>query len=229
MSARIGADDLEPFQDPRPDVLEEISGLRPERGGLHVLLEPAGIRSTQRLAVSGYGGGLIAALWPGELKAQAEYLYGRDVASPMVAVALERGWAAEGSPHLAFRNSAPRQRLYMKPNIDAAEYVRRWEAGDLRRVGQYTRAEVERSLWPWLKERGYAGDGDDRVLDEFLNRHLGRRPAYLRPGLRLKGRWSEPDRDGGSRGRLVEAVRRDVNAMLAAAGEPPLPAPATTP
>jgi hypothetical protein len=225
VTARIGADDVELFQDPERELLRVISGIRPEPRGVHVLLDSHGIRSTQRLSLSGVGGGLVAGLWPGELKIQAEYLYGRRLATPLVARAIERGWSAEGSPHLAFRSSAAVQRLYMKPIVDAAEYARRWETGDLRRVGQYTAEEVRRTLWPWLKERGYAEDGDDRVLDEFLSKQLGKRPAFLRPGLRLKGRWDAEDvrRAGGMRG-ITASIRTDVNAILGAAGEPPLPA-----
>src|SRR5204862_6972830 len=102
------------------------------------------------------------------------------------------------------------QRLYMKPRVDGAEYARRWEEGDLARVGQYTRAEVERTLWPWLKERGYADDGDDAALEQFLERQLGRRPAYLRPGLRLMGRWGDPGGADAARRGVAAAIRRDV-------------------
>ena len=115
----------------------------------------------------------------------------------------------------------------MKPGVDALDYAARWERGDLRRVGQHTAAEVRRVLWPWLKQRGYASDRDDPVLEEFLTRQLGKRPAYLRAGLRLKGRWdADADavaRAGGRRG-LAATIRADVNAILGAAGEPPLPA-----
>src|SRR5436305_1346801 len=82
------------------------------------------------------------------------------------------------------------------------------------RDGQYTRAGVERTLWPWLKDRGYADDRDDAALEQFLERQLGRRPAYLRPGLRLKGRWSDAGGADAARRGLVGAIRRDVNAIL---------------
>ena len=224
MAARLGADDSELFLDPQPALLEEISGIRTEPGGLHVLLESHGVRSTQRLALSGIGGGFVAGLWPAELKTQAEYLYGHQLASPMIARALERGWSAEPSPHLAFRNSSPAQRLYMRPTIEAAEYARRWETTDLGRVGQHTRAEVTATLWPWLKERGYADDGDDAVLELFLNEQLGNRPAFLRPGLRLKGRWDDRKiQDLGGVVGLVARIRADVDSILGAASEPPLP------
>jgi hypothetical protein len=111
----------------------------------------------QRLALSAYGGGLVAALWPGELKDQAQALYGKQLGTKVVAAALERGWSAEGSPHLAFRNSPAGQRLYMKPEVGALEYSRRWEQDDLEKVGAHDRNSVRRSLAlaqeTWLRRR----------------------------------------------------------------------------
>lgn len=208
-------------------MLAEISGLTPEQGGIHVLLDKVGIRSTQRLAIARYRGGVVAAMWPGELKEQAQYLYGERHASGMIDAAVTRGWIAMGSPHLAFRNSAPGQRLYMAPACDATVYVRRWEDGDLDRVGQYTRHEVENQLWLWLRSKEYVDIDDLPNLDVFLTTQLGNRPAYLRPGLRLKRFWSQDELAfaGGSQ-RLAPIIRADANAILSAAAEPPLPAAA---
>jgi hypothetical protein len=65
---------------------------------------------------------------------------------------------------------------------------------------------------------------DDQVLEEFLV-ILGRRPAHLRPGLRLNRRWdADAVRALGDRRQLAVAVRRDVESVLGAAGEPALPA-----
>jgi hypothetical protein len=66
-----------------------------------------------------------------------------------------------------------RLRLYLDQGLDAAEYVRRWEGPDVDRIRSYDPAEVQLSLWPWLKERGYATDADDGVFEGFL-RILGR-------------------------------------------------------
>lgn len=228
MIARIGADDVElELLDPQPDLLEEITGIPPEPGPLrHVLLEPYGVRSTQRLVLSSMGGGLILAMWPAELKVQARYLYGSRLATPMINRAFELGWTAAASPHLSFRNAPAERRLYMLPPIAALEYARRWEDEDLPWVGQYERDEVRSRLWPWLKKRGYAESADDPVLNEFLDgpRYLGNRPAFLRPGLRLKRRWNADavHRAGGAHG-LVADMRREVNEILSAAREPPLP------
>lgn len=215
MAATIGADDLDITESPRPDVLYAISGIDPVEKGTHVLLEPHGVQSTHRLAGGDPGGTLQLALWPAELKTQATYLYGQRLARPMIGAARAHGWTAEPSPHLAFRNSQPALRLYMAPKLDAAEYARRWEDGDLERVGAHSRSEVRGSLWPWLKNRGYATDSDDQVLEDWLSRCLGDRPALMRPGLRLKRACRS--------GETAEALRAEINAILAAAGEPVLP------
>ena len=75
---------------------------------------------------------------------------------------------------------------------------------------------MRRSVWPWLKSRGYAADEDDRVLEEWLASCLGRRDAFLRPGLRLDAPVYAPD-DSPAR------LRGEINAILAAAKEPALP------
>jgi hypothetical protein len=103
----------------------------------------------------------------------------------------------------------------MTPQIDALEYARRWEDGDLGWVGAHSRTDLRRNVWPWLKNRGYATDRDDRVLGEWLATCLGRRDAFLRPGLRLKRRCTTDD--------SPEDLRPEVNAILAAAQEPVLP------
>jgi hypothetical protein len=180
----------------------------------HVLLEDLGVQSAQRLGIGDVGGNVVVALWPAELKEQAKYLYGGRLGRPMIAAARERGWTAEPSPHLAFRNASPTVRLYMAPHLAAAEYARRWEEGDLERVGADARADVVRDLWPWLKSRGYATDSDDRVLEEWLDTRLGNRPALLRSGLRLKRTWPgnalASPREASE---LAEEIRSDVDAI----------------
>jgi hypothetical protein len=215
MAATIGANDLDFLERPQPRLLRAISGIDPVAKDTHVLLDEQGVRSTQRLAAGEIGGAIWLALWPAELKEQATYLYGQRLAQLMIDAARANAWTAEPSPHLAFRNSQPSVRLYMHPPTDASAYARRWETEDLRWVGAHSRPDVRRSLWPWLKSRGYAQDADDHLLDEWLSTRLGDRDALMRPGLRLK-RECPPDA-------TPETLRAEVNAILAAAGEPPLP------
>jgi hypothetical protein len=224
MTARLGADDLD-FVTASPALLRDVSGIEPAMPlGMHVLLDEHGVRSMQRLALGDLAGGILAALWPGELKSQALYLYKAGRGQAVVAAARERGWTAAPSPHMGFFNSQAALRLYMAPDIDATEYARRWEETDTEWIRQFPREDVRDVLWPWLKERGYANAGDDWALEQFLA-GLGRRPAHMRPGLRLKRRWdAETIREFGGHHDLALAIRSDVNAILAAAGEPPLPA-----
>jgi hypothetical protein len=217
VAATIGPDDIGVYDSPLPDLLREVAGAEPVAAGTHVMLDGQGVRSAQRLAIGDVGGQAVAALWPAELKEQALYLYGQGLGRPMIATARDRGWSAEASPHLAFRNSSAHVRLYMKPDLDAGEYARRWEEGDLRYVGAYAQARVREELWPWLKSRGYVTDADEGVLDEWLATRLGNRPAFLRPGLRLTRPWPRDERPS-----LAAEIRAGVNAILAAAGDPPL-------
>lgn len=187
MTAGIGADDI--FESPRPQLLREITGLEPAPSGVHVMLEDYGVRSTQRLALSDVGGGIVVGTWPAELKRQADYLYAEGRGRAMVTAAEARRWQVRPTPHLAFFNSAPSQRLYMAPDVDATTYSERWEGTDGRLIGQHSRDELRRSVWPWLKQRDYASDDDDEVLEQFMA-ILGRRNAHLRPGMRLRRQWN---------------------------------------
>ena len=226
MAAQMGADDLD-FTTPDPELLREISGIEPEPSGVHVFLDgEARVRSTQRLALGDRAGRLVVAFWPAELKRQALFLYAGGRARRLIAAAFERGWSVKPSPHLAFWNSGSGQRLYMAPDLDPAVYADRWEGPDRDRIGRHPCEAVRATIWPWLKASGYASDGDDQVLERFLS-ILGRRPVDVRPGLRVRREWSAQEiRALGDRGGLADAVRRDVNAILGAAGEPKLPAAA---
>ena len=214
MTATIGPNDLDLYASPRSDLLREITRLEPVGSGTHVLLEGRGIRSTQRVALGDVGGVSILAIWPAELKEQGLYLYGQRKARPMIRCALSRAWSAEAAPQLAFRSSQPALRLYMSPDIDPLEYARRWEEEDWEWVGAHPRPDVLRTLWPWLKGRGYVTDADDGIVEQWLDSCLGRRDAFLRPGLRLKRRCRPEDSPA--------ELRDELNAILAAADEPEL-------
>jgi hypothetical protein len=56
----------------------------------------------------------------------------------------------------------------MRPSVAPLEYAaRREDENGLVRIGNHTREAVEHELWPWLKEQGYADDGDDAELRRF--------------------------------------------------------------
>lgn len=157
--------------------------------------------------------------WPAELKPQARHLYHGFRGQRVLAAAAEFGWDVDTRPHLAFRNSRPSQRLYMNPVITVGEYVARWSGSDLSRIGSHEPQAIRDPLWPWLQERGYASAADGPELPPFLDR-LGRRPAHLRPGLRLMRRWNASEVSAlDAEGRLLYELRSEVNRLLAAAGD----------
>jgi hypothetical protein len=224
MTAQIGDDSLDVFGDPRPELLADVARVQPQPGGEWANLEERlSFRSTQRLWIGDHlAGGVVVATWPAELARQARYLYGRGRGSALVAAAIERGWGVIPSPHIAYYSASPARRLYMRPSVAPLDYAACWEDEDgFRRIGgSYTREYVEHELWPWLKQRGFADDGDDTVLARFLDEYL-RLPAQMRPGLRFRRVWTpaEPAELGSA---LAEAIRSDFDAVFAVADEPAL-------
>jgi hypothetical protein len=222
MTAQIGAEGLDVFGDPRPELLADVARAQPEPGGEWVHLGRLGFRSTQRLRISDLAGGVAVVTWPAELAPQARYLYGRGLGSPLVAGAIERGWTVEPSPHLAYHTAPPARRLYMRPPVAPLDYAARWEDEDaLRRVGNHTREDVEHELWPWLKQMGFADDGDDTDLRRFTDEFLRRRPAHMRPGLRFRRVWTFAEAAGLGPA-LAETIRSEFDAVFAIAREPML-------
>jgi hypothetical protein len=223
MTAQIGADGLDLFGDPLLELLTEVARAQPQPGREWVNLEKhPGFRSAQRLRIDDRDGGVVVATWPAELARQARYLYGRGLGSALVAAAIERGWTVIPSPHIAYYTASPDRRLYLRPSVEPLDYAACWEDEDgFGRIGgNSTREYVEHELWPWLKQRGFADDGDDSVLARFLDEYL-RMPAQLRPGLRFRRVWS-PAEAAELGSALAEAIRSDVDAVFAVAGEPPL-------
>jgi hypothetical protein len=197
-----------------PELLREVTGIDPERDGLHVLLDDAGIRATQRLALTSLGTGVAVVTWPAELQPQAKYLYDGARAPRLLAAAASGGWIVESRPHLAFWRAHTRQRLYLTPAMSVEEYVQRWAGDDGEHISQHAASTIRSDLWPWLLERGFASTSDAAGLDQFLAT-LNQRPAHLRPALRLTRRWDE--------GAAAELIRDEVNRLLASVGDPALP------
>lgn len=104
-------------------VLEDTTGLVPRPGDLHVMIdEPLRVRSIQRVALEPRDDELVLSVWPGELKPQALWLYDAGRAQRLLAVARTDGWQIAATPHLAFRTSSARERLYLNPTLDPATY-----------------------------------------------------------------------------------------------------------
>jgi hypothetical protein len=223
MTAQIGYDGLDLRGDPRTDLLIKVARAQPEPGDEWVRLEGRlGFRSTQRLWIGDVPGGVAVATWPAELARQARYLYGGRLGSALVAAALKRGWTVEASPHIAYYTASADRRLYMSPSVAPLDYAACWEDEDgFRRIGgNYTREYVEHELWPWLKQRGFADDGDDAVLARYLDEYL-RMPAQMRPGLRFRRDWS-PAEVAQLGSALAETIRSEFDAVFAVAREPAL-------
>jgi hypothetical protein len=223
MTAQIGADGLDLLGDPLRKLLTDVAGVQPQPGREWVhLKDKLGFRSVQRLWIGDVPGGVVVATWPAELAEQARYLYGGGLGSVLVAAAIERGWTVIPSPHIAFYSAPAARRLYMLPPVDPLDYAACWEDEDgFGRIGgNDTREYVEHELWPWLKQSGFADDGDDAVLARYLDEYL-RMPAQMRPGLRFRRVWS-PAEVAGLGSALVEAIRSDFDAVFAAANEPAL-------
>lgn len=203
----------------RPVTREEI--------GAEVMLDAAiGTTSTQRLCLRQHGDALILRTWLAEKKTQAVALYRTGKAQRLLRLLSEGRavWYARPNVHLAFRNAAAPLRLYPHCHLDIAEYVRRWSADDFAWVGQHPRDELRSSLWPWLRDRQYAGPEDDEQIDGFLDR-LGNRPIFLRPSLEVTRIWPWAEAvELDERGAMTGDIRLAVTELLSALNEPLPPA-----
>lgn len=224
-----GAADLHLVETPLPELLREVTGLAPVPSGVHVMLKAAGVWSTQRLALGDVAGGVVAFTWPAELQKQAEHVYNGERGPRLLEAARAGGWEVDTRPHLAFWRSSPDERLYTNPipTMSAEEYVAAWAGEDGRRIGAHEADVVRSELWPWLLDRGYASREDERELEPFLDRLQKRkRPAHLRPGLRLLRRWGRDETQAlRARGELASEIRSAVNHLLHAVDDPALPVP----
>lgn len=223
MGAQIGPRDVH-FGVARPDLLRQVTGISPDAVGKHAFLKDAGYKSVQRLVLEDVNGGILAGLWPGELKPHAKYLYSNHRAEEFVSAASEGGWSVHPNAHIAFFQAPSHQRLYLDPVISLRQYVDLWEGPGWERIGGYSQGELTASLRPWLKEQGCATAADDSVFGEFFRLLGGRRAAHLRPGLRAERMWPRGEVAARPALQLAADVRAEVNRVLRVIGEPSLPA-----
>ncbi len=215
-------------------LLREATGIVPERAGLvHVRLDVAlGVASLQRAALdiedtgTGAGERLTLHLWPGELKAQAEQLYAGGRAESLCELEQLDGpgaWRVKPQPLLGFRNAPVRTRVYLTCRLDPAEYARRWQGEDWKKVGAHHRNHILPDLWPWLLEQGYAAEHDRDRLDPFLHA-LGRRFAHLRPTIHVSRSWDWNEAERlDDEGLLAGEIHDALNLVLQVLQEPQLP------
>jgi hypothetical protein len=211
-------------------LLREATGIddaEPERhppvGGAVML---AATKSTQRISLQQHADGLALFTWPAELKPQAEALYRTGRAQRLADFVAEhpRVWRARPNVHLAFRNASAAQRLYLHCHLEITDFICRWSGDDFAQIRSHHPGRIREGLWPWLREREYAGPEDDEQLDAFLER-LGRRDAHLRPGIEVRRLWPWTHAvDLDERGALGGEVRAAVAELLTALNEPLPPA-----
>lgn len=206
-------------------LLREATGIRAERAGLvHVRLDLAlGVASLQRAALDVEDERLTLHLWPGELKRQAEHLYAGGSAERLCELMGEPGeWSVQPQPLLGFRNAPVRTRVYLTCTLDPAEYARRWQGEDWKKVGAHHRNHVRGELWEWLLARGYASPQDEARLEPFL-RALGRRFAHLRPSIHVSRSWTWQEAETlDDEGLLPGEIQRSIDRVLDLLGEPQL-------
>jgi hypothetical protein len=210
-------------------LLREATGInevepdrRPWIGAVLMLDAAIKTKSTQRICLQQQAEGLTLGTWPAELKPQAEALYRTGRAQQLMDLVAghPQVWRARPNVHLAFRNARPAQRLYLHCHLEIAEYIRRWSGNDFAQIRAHHYSDIRETLWPWLRERRYAGPEDDQHLDAFLAR-LGHRDVHLRPGIAVRRTWPWPHAvDLDERGALASEVRTAVTELLTALDEP---------
>ena len=213
-------------------LLREATGLdevEPVRGpviGATLMLDAViGTRSTQRIVLLQRNDSLVLVTWPAELKPEAEALYRTGRAQRLIDfLAAHPGtWQARPAVYLAFHNAPAAQRLGPHCHLDPADYIRRWSGEDFDQVGAHPHDRIREDLWPWLRERRYAGLEDDQKLDAFLHR-LGRRDAHLRPSIEVQRTWPWAQAVVlDERGALGREVRSAIAELLRALDEPLAP------
>src|SRR5260370_859618 len=182
--------------------------------------------STQRISLQQKGDSLALSTSPAELKPQAKALYRTGRAQRLMDFVAEHpgAWQATPNLQLAFRNAPVAQRLFPDCHLGITEYVHRWSENDFAQVGAHRYDEIRENLWPWLRERQYAGPQDLHELDAFLGR-LGRRDAHLRPGIKVRRIWPWAQAvDLDERGALAGEARAAVTQLLTALHHPLPPA-----
>ena len=201
--------------------LSEATALPLTGRGMHV--RPEGTRCIQRISVELDGDAVVLSTFPAELQGQARAFYGdRGRVDRVLDLASLLTWTVRPNGHLSWWLAAPERRWYFTDGaLDASQYMHQWQT-DLGHVHAYQRDAVVTELWPWLLRRGYVGERDRTLMEEFVAR-LPRPDAHLRPGVAVSRRWSLEEANRlHITGALTGALREAVDTLLDTLGEPPL-------
>jgi len=185
---------------------------------------PEGTKCIQRISVDLEGDAVLLYAFPAELQDQAQAFYGdRGRVDRVLDLATLSTWTVRPNGHLSWWLAAPERRWYFTDGaLDASQYMHQWQT-DLGHVHSYQRDAVVTELWPWLLRRGYVGERDRTLMEDFVAR-LPRPDAHLRPGVAVSRRWSlEEVNRLQTAGELTSAIREAVDTLLDTLGEPPLP------
>lgn len=205
------------------NILSEVTGKEATQHAARATVRvPAErIKAIQRIDLYAETDQLVLAMWPGELKAQAQHLYG----SPERVEALLRvtemdEWSLKPCFNVAYRNANYHARWYTTPSMDGATYAKGWTR-DLENAGGWRRERLENGeLWAWLLDRGYAVEEDRPGLNRLLETRV--QDFHARPTLEIRRSWSwaeAVEADDGE-GRLIDEIGEAITAVLAAVDQP---------
>ncbi|MGZ4584110.1 MAG: hypothetical protein ACXVYI_07110 [Mycobacterium sp.] len=194
--------------------------------GVNVKFPPNQVAALQRVGLWLDSDKVCLAGWPCELAPQYKRVYSDPKkVEALTTLSENHGWELRPGFHLAYRFAAPTQRWYPSRHLSGPQYARQWidDARDNRAKGRNREQLQDPSFRRWLVERGYADDDDLATLDDWLNKRSSKTPFHIRPGMRIRRAWPLEEAVGRDRaGAFVTDVRRAIDQILAALGEPPI-------
>ena len=166
------------------------------------------------------------AMWPAELMAQYTRVYSAPAkVEALIDLGNHAGWTLESNFQLAHRFAQPLHRWYPARNLSGSRYVNQW-IGDFREgcAGGRTLDEVaDPRFFDWLLRRGYARDGENGSLEEWVNSKPSGIQVHIRPGIEVRRTWPYADAFAPHRkGEFVAEVREAIDRVLSALDEPKL-------
>src|SRR3954453_3253388 len=203
--------------------LSEATALPWMGRGMHG--RPEGTKCIQRISVDLEGDAVLLSTFPAELQDQAQAFYGdRRRVDRVLDLATLSTWTVRPNGHLSWWLAAPERRWYFTDGaLDASQYMRQWQT-DLGHVHSYQRDAIVTELWPWLLRRGYVGERDRVLMEEFVAR-LPRWPSWRwmtmsgTPSCAISTAWAWRSWCGAKRRRMPAVAAKRRSSARAAAGD----------